>query len=402
MLKANIKNDFPVFQNNDLVYLDSAASALTPKPVIEALKEYYTDYSVNVHRGVYRLSYQATKKYEEARQTIADHIGATFAETIFTRGASSALNLVASSYGMANLKPGDEIIVSELEHHSHLLPWQQVAKKTGAKLVFVPLTKAGRITVENFKKVLNDHTKMVALTHVSNVMGYQTPIEEIIRLAHEKNALVSVDAAQSVPHQSVDVKAMDCDFLSFSGHKMCGPTGIGVLYGKKALLDAMEPIEFGGDMNDYVDKQTAHFKDTPYKFETGTPPIAQALGLAEAFRYLDAIGFDDIKAHEKALLNKTIEALNNIEGVVVYNPSAETAIIAFNLNDVHPHDAVSFFDEDQIALRAGHHCAQTVIQFLGVPATLRAAFYIYNTEADVERFIKNVKEAIAFFKAAGF
>ncbi len=402
MLDARLRKDFPVLKQDGLVYLDSAASALTPKPVIEALKEYYTDFSVNVHRGVYRLSYDATQKYEAARQTIANAINANFEEVVFTKGATSALNLVAMSYGMANVKAGDEIIVSELEHHSHLLPWQNVAKKTGASLVYLPLTKAGRITVENFKSVVSKRTKIVALTHVSNVLGYQTPIEEIIEIAHQQDAIVCVDAAQSVPHQRVDVRALDCDFLAFSGHKMCGPTGIGVMYGKKHLLDNMDPIELGGDMNDYVDKNRYEVKDTPYRFEAGTPPIAQAIGLAKAFDYLNTLGFDQIARHEKALLKQALEGLSKIENVIIHNPSSDTGIIAFNLKGVHPHDAISFFDEDQIAMRAGHHCAQTVIQFLNVPATLRASFYIYNTPDDVERFLKNVSKAVAFFKSVGF
>ncbi len=399
---TSFKKDFPALRNTDLVYLDTAASSLTPTSVIKQMNEYYEHYPVNVHRGVYKLSFRATEMYEAARNTIAEFIGATFEETVFTRGASSALNLVASAYGLTNLKEGDEIIVSELEHHSHILPWQNVAKKTGAKLIYVPLTPAGRITVDNFKHVLSDKTKMVVLTHVSNVMGYETPIENIITLAHAQGAIVSVDAAQSVPHKPVDVKKMDCDFLAFSGHKMCGPTGIGVLYGKKHLLDDLEPIEFGGDMNDNVEKYDAHFKDTPYKFETGTPPIAEAIGLAAAIKYLRSIGFETIYAHENHLKEKALDALEKLEGITVYNPGTDTGIITFNLDGVHPHDAVSFFDEDNIAMRAGHHCAQLVMRFLDVPATLRASFYLYNDEADVNRFIENVKAARAFFTEVGF
>jgi len=402
MEPLELKNDFPVLNETDTVYLDTAASSLTPTSVIERMDEYYRHYPVNVHRGVYNLSFRATSMYENARREIAAFINASFEETVFTRGASSALNLVALTYGMANLGPGDEVIVSELEHHSHVLPWQQVAKRTGATLVYVPLDEAGRITTDNFRSVLSEKTKIVALTYISNVMGYETPLEPIIALAHEKGAIVSIDAAQAAPHRTIDVKTLDCDFLAFSGHKMCGPTGIGVLYGKKALLDNMDPLEYGGDMNDNVEKFDVTVKDTPYKFETGTPPIAEAIGLAEAVRYLKKIGFEKIIAHEKRLKDQAIKQLSAIDGITVYNPTTETGIIAFNLDGVHPHDAITFFDEDNIAMRAGHHCAQLLIRFLNVAATLRASFYLYNTDADVKRFIKNVKEAREFFTSVGF
>ncbi len=397
-----LKKDFPVLDDESLVYLDTAASSLKPRQVIDKLDEYYQKYSVNVHRGVYNLSYVATELYENSRQKIADFINADFNEIVFTKGASSALNLVASSYGLNNLKATDEIIVSELEHHSQVLPWQNVSKITKAKLVYVKLNEEGRITIENFKKVFNDHTKVVALNYVSNVMGYIAPLEEIIKLAHEKNAIVVVDAAQAAPHKKIDVKKLDCDFLAFSGHKMCGPTGIGVLYGKKALLDEMVPIEFGGDMNDNVDLYSATWKETPYKFETGTPPIAEAIGLGAAVDYLENIGLDKIAKHERMLKDYTLEKLKKISGVTVYNETTETGIISFNLDNVHPHDAVTFFDGDHICMRAGHHCAQLIIKWLNVSATLRVSFYLYNTIEDCDKFITSVKNARAFFTKVGF
>jgi len=401
MLK-DIQKDFPVLSHEKLIYLDTAASSLTPQVVIDAMNEYYMHYPVNVHRGVYEMSYKATNRYHEAREKIAAFINASFDEIIFTRGASSALNLVASSYGLDNLKPGDEIIVSELEHHSSFLPWLNVAKKTGAVIKFVKLNEEGRITIDAFKDVLSEKTKVVALTYISNVMGYITPLKQIIDLAHEKDAIVIVDAAQAAPHKVIDVKALDCDFLAFSGHKMCGPTGIGILYGKRKLLKQMSPVEFGGDMNDNVDKDTADWKDAPYRFETGTPPIAEAIGLATAVDYLKGIGLANIYAHEKALKDYTVKKLNDIEGVTVYNQTAETGIINFNIDDVHPHDAVTAFDQDHIALRAGHHCAQLVIKWLKVPATLRASFYIYNTIEDCDAFVESVKQARIFFTEVGF
>jgi cysteine desulfurase/selenocysteine lyase len=397
----NLKKDFPVFEQGPLVYLDTAASSLTPTTVIDTMNEYYRTMPVNVHRGVYQMSYEATKKYESARDNIAEFIHAEDEEIVFTRGASSALNMLARMYE-PYIDETDEIIVSEIEHHSHLLPWQQVAKRTGAKLVYVPLTKEGRITVDNFKSVLNSSTKVVALTAVSNVLGYRTPLKEIIKLAHEKGAVVSVDAAQSVPHEKVDVKGLDCDFLAFSGHKMLGPTGVGVLYGKKAWLDAFEPLEFGGDMVDYTYKENATWKDAPYKFETGTPPIAEVLGLSEAINYLKNVGMDAIKAHEESLQTYAMKRLEALEGVSVYNHTSETGIIAFNIDDVHPHDAVTFFDEDNIALRAGHHCAQLVMAFLNVAATLRVSFYLYNSKDDVDAFIESLKNARNFFTSVGF
>ncbi len=392
-----IRQDFWVLANSSLAYLDNAASSLKPKPVIDMINHYYRDLGVNIHRGVYRLSYEATDLYEKARQKVADFINCKFEEVVFTRGASSALNLVASSLGMNEIKAGDEIITSELEHHSSMLPWQNVARIKKAKLVYVPLNEEKKITVENFKKVLSDKTKIVALNYVSNAMGYITPIKEIINLAHEKGAIVIVDAAQAVPHQSVDVKALDCDFLAFSGHKMCGPTGIGVLYGKYEFLQSMEPIEFGGDMIDYVGLQEVTYKDAPYKFETGTPLIAGAIGLGGAIDYLLNIGFDFIVKQEEELRTYLLKEMKKLSDITIYNPTTETGIIAFNINGVHPHDAASVFDEDDVAIRAGHHCAQPLMHCLNQIATIRASLYFYNNKADIDKLIKAIKKAKSFF-----
>lgn len=394
----DFKKDFPVYKlHPNLCYLDNAASSLKCEPVIKKLDYYYNNLGVNVHRGVYELSYEATSLYEQARDIIAKFINARFEEIVFTRGASNALNLVALSYGLNNLTKDDEVIVTELEHHSNIIPWMKVCKKTGATLKYLPLTKEGRITVENFKKVLSDKTKIVAITYVSNVMGYITPIKEIIKLAHEVKAVVSLDGAQAVPHMNVDVKDLDCDFLSFSGHKMCGPTGIGVLYSKKALLDQMEPIEYGGDMADEVFTFDATYKDTPYKFETGTPIIAEAIGLGEACLYLEHVGFSYIMKQEHDLKELALKELQKIPGIEIYNPTCETGIITFNVKGVHPHDAASVFDKDEVCIRAGHHCAIPITRFLGQIATIRASFYFYNDEEDVKHFVDAVKEAVAFF-----
>jgi len=397
-----LKKDFPVLDDDTLCYLDTAASSLKPWKVIKKLDEYYEKYGVNVHRGVYNLSYVATQKYDESRLKVSEFINSTFEEIVFTRGASSALNLVASSYGLNNLTEKDEIIVSELEHHSQVLPWQNVSNITKAKLVYVPLNNEGRITVENFKSVLNENTKVVALNYVSNVMGYISPIKEIIALAHEVGAIVTVDAAQAAPHKKIDVVDLDCDFLSFSGHKMLGPTGIGVLYGKRHLLEAMPPIEFGGDMNDNVEKYDASWKEAPYKFETGTPPIAEAIGLGAAIDYLNEVGLDNIAKHEYDLKEYTVNKMKELGDIIIYNETSETGIVSFNIEGVHPHDAITYFDGDNICMRAGHHCAQLVIRWLKVVATLRISFYLYNTKEDCDKFIKTLKEARDFFKSVGF
>lgn len=394
----DIKKDFPVLvENPKLSYLDSGASSLKPKCVIDKLDYYYNHLGVNVHRGVYDLSYRATDMYEEARNNIAHFIGADFEEVVFTRGASASLNLVANSYGMKFINEGDEVITSELEHHSSHMPWFNVCKVKKATLKYIPLNKEGRITVENFLSVLTNKTKVVALTYVSNVMGYITPIKEIIEICHKKGIVVSVDGAQAVPHMKINVKELDCDFLSFSGHKMCGPSGIGVLYGKKELLEVMDPIEFGGDMADVVTKDSQTYKTIPYKFETGTPIIAGAIGLGEACKYLEKLDLDVVKEHENKLARLAIKKMQEIEDVEIYNPNTDTGVIAFNIKGVHPHDAASVYDKNGVCVRAGHHCAQLITSWLNQISTTRATFYFYNTEEDVERLIDSIKEAKEFF-----
>ena len=395
----DIKKDFPVLVNNpSLIYLDTCATALKPQRVIDKLNEYYEKYGVNVNRGVYDLSYQATLEYEETRTLTAKFLNARSNEIVFTKGASNGLNLVASSYGLNFINEGDEIITSELEHHSNVIPWQNVATKKKATLKFIELDSTGRITVEAFKKVLTEKTKVVALTYISNVMGYITPIKEIIELAHSVGAIVIVDAAQAVPHMKVDVKDLNCDFLAFSAHKMLGPTGFGILYGKYNLLQKMEPIEFGGDMNDNVDLFESHYKDAPYKFETGTPPIAEAIAFKEAIKYLEEYGYENIRKNEQELTSYVLNELSKIDNITIYNPTVETGTISFNINNVHPHDAATFFGEYHIALRAGHHCAQLITKWLECIGTLRVCFYIYNDIDDAKKFIEAAKAAAEYFK----
>ncbi len=396
---SKIKADFNVLNNNpDLVYLDSAASSLKPISVVNKLVEYYNEYGVNIHRGVYNLSYRASEEYDETRKIVAKFINSKKNEVVFTKGTTEALNLVATSYGNLIINEGDEILTTELEHHSSLLPWQIVATNKKATLTYVDLDDEGRITVDEFKKVINEKTKVVVITYVSNVMGYVTPIKEIIDIAHSYNAIVVLDAAQAAPHMPIDVKELDVDFLAFSGHKMLGPTGLGVLYGKYKLLQEMPPMLYGGDMNDYVDLFESTTKDAPEKFEGGTQPIAEVIAFKEAIKYLDNLGMENIKAHDEELSKALIGGLSKIENVVVYNKTATTGIACFNVKGVHPHDIASALEEKNVAVRAGHHCAQLIHCWLGENGTLRASTYIYNNLEDIEKFLDAVKYAVEFFK----
>ena len=386
-----VRNDFPILTElmNDqpLVYLDSGATSLKPRQVMAAIAHYNSKKTANVHRGVYALGSEATGLYEGAREKVAAFINAKPEEVVFTKGATEALNFVAMAYGLANLKAGDEIITSELEHHSSFLPWQNVARITGAKLVTIPLDTDGRITVENFKAVLTDKTKVVAVNYVSNVMGYIAPVKELAALAHEKGAIISVDAAQAAPHIKIDVQDINADFLSITGHKMLAATGIGVLYGKYGLLKGLNPISFGGEMIDLVELEASTYKDPPYRFEAGTPPIAGAISMAAAIDYINAVGQEAIHAHELALAKYAIEGLSTIEGVNIYNKNPDVGIIPFNVADIHPHDMATIYDASGICLRAGHHCAQLLMRWLKQAATLRCSIYLYNNKADIDAMI---------------
>jgi len=351
---------------------------------------------------MYEAAVVTTELYERTRETVAAFINAKPEEIIYTRGTTSGLNMVAYIYGLAKLHEGDEIIVSELEHHSSFLPWQYIAKKTGAVIRFVELNGEGRITVEAFKKVLNEKTKVVALTYVSNIMGFITPIKEIIELAHEKKAIVVVDAAQAIQHLKVDVKDIDADFLAFSGHKMLGPTGIGILYGKYDILKNLDPMEYGGDMNEDVFKDFSTWKQVPQKFEAGTMPIASVIGLESAILYLESIGIEKIHDHVTKVHRYALAHLTKIPGLTIYNKGSETGIISFNIDNVPSHDAITFFAEKKIALRAGQHCAKLVCDWLGIYSCMRASIYIYNTYKDVDLLVQTVKDAVEYFRELGF
>ncbi|MCL1924479.1 MAG: SufS family cysteine desulfurase [Defluviitaleaceae bacterium] len=387
-----IRDDFPILKESmngkPLIYLDNGATSLKPLQVLEAEAVYNTKKTANVHRGVYKLSNEATELYEEARATVAKFINADYKEIVFTKGATEALNMIAMGYGLSNLKKGDEIITSELEHHSSFLPWQNVAKLTGAKLVKIPLNDEGRITIENFKKALTDKTKVVAINYVSNVMGYMAPVKEICEICSERNIITNIDAAQAAPHLKIDVRELNCDFLSFTGHKMLAPTGVGVLYGKFKNLQQMNPVNFGGEMIDLVEFENSTYKDAPFKFEAGTPVIAGAIGLKAAVDYLENIGMEKIHAHEMELRKYAISELLKIEGIKIFNENAETGIISFNVANIHPHDMATVYDSEGVCVRAGHHCAQLLMKWLKQPATLRASIYLYNTKEEIDTFIK--------------
>jgi len=386
----NVRGDFPALRQRvhgrKLVYLDNAATTQKPRAVIDALGRWYAEDCANVHRGLHTLSERSTAAYEAARDTVRRFLNAEDARAIvFVRGATEGINLVAHSYGRARLRAGDEILISGLEHHSNIVPWQLLAEATGARLRVAPINDRGEIILEEYEKLLGPRTRMVALAHVSNALGTINPVRRMIRLAHRWEAAVLLDGAQAAPHLKVDVRALDCEFCVFSGHKLYGPTGIGVLYGKAALLEAMPPYQGGGDMIRSVSFEKTTYNDPPYKFEAGTPHIAGAIGLAAAIEYLDRLGLGRIAAHEHELLVCATEALRRIPGVRLIGTAAEkVALVSFVVEGVHPHDVGTILDGEGVAVRAGHHCAQPVMQRFGVPATTRASFGLYNTREEVD------------------
>ncbi|AWX96163.1 cysteine desulfurase [Streptococcus suis] len=398
-----IRKDFSILDQvvNDepLVYLDNAATTQKPQQVLDVLADYYQKDNANVHRGVHTLSERATARYEAARQKVADFIQAKSSkEILFTRGTTTSLNWVAQ-FAKEILQPDQEVIISVQEHHSNIIPWQQACQQTGAKLRYVTL-KDGELDMDHLRSLLSSKTKFVSLAHVSNVLGGVVPIGEIAELVHQVGAYLVVDGAQSVPHMAVNVQELDVDFYAFSGHKMLGPTGIGVLYGKEELLNLMSPVEFGGEMIDFVYEQSATWKELPWKFEAGTPNIAGAIGLGAAIDYLTEIGMDAIQAHEAELVDYVFPKLQAIPGLTIYGNqdlSKRTGVIAFNLDDLHPHDVATALDYEGVAVRAGHHCAQPLLRYLQVPATVRASFYIYNTKADCDKLVEAIIKTKEFF-----
>ena len=402
-----IREQFPTLSgavsDKPLVYLDNAATSQKPIRVIKAVESYYRESNSNVHRGIYELSRKATEAYENARRRMARFIGAKSPEEIiWTRGATEGINLVANSWGADNLSAGDEILLTTMEHHSNIVPWQLIAEKTGAIIRYIEMDSEGRLNLENLDELCGERTKMVACTQVSNSLGTINPVERIIERAKTVGSLVLIDGAQAVPHGSIDVQALDCDFYVFSGHKMCGPTGIGILWGKEELLDSMPPYQGGGEMIKVVQRTHSTWADLPHKFEAGTPNIAGAIVLATAADFLEEIGFDSIKQHEDSLLTYALEQLSAVDDIEIYGPADQahrSSVISFQLGNIHPLDVSTVLDAEGIAIRVGHHCAQLVMEHLGVSVTARASFYLYNTTSDVADLVKGLKAVNRIFSS---
>ena len=397
-----IRKQFPVLareiNGKPNTFLDTGASAQKPRCVIDKMLQVYSHDYANVHRGSYLLSEEITEEYEKARKTVQKFINAkSDKEIVFTRNATEGINLVAAAWGRKFLQKGDEVLISEAEHHANLIPWQQVRDETGCTLKIFKIADDGSFVWDEYVQLLSEKTKLVAVTAMSNVLGTIFPIKKMAQAAHNVGALFLTDACQFAVHHQIDVQDMDCDFLAFSGHKLMGPTGVGVLYGKKKLLDDIEPVDFGGDMAEDVYTDHMSYKDAPYKFEAGTPMIAEVIALKEAIKFISSIGLDNIYEHELKLKNLAIEKLSEIPNIEIYNKDTSTGVISFNIKGCHPHDAASVYDKNNICIRAGHHCAELIMHHLQVVGTVRASFYLYNDENDVYEFVKATKEAVEFF-----
>jgi len=393
-----IKKDFPIFKNSDLVYLDNAATTHKPQSVLDAVDRLYKEANANVHRALYSLGSESTERFENSRTKVADFINSNSAkEIIFTSGTTEAINLLARSLG-DTLKPGDEILISEMEHHSNIVPWQLVAQRTGATLNYIPITETGELDLSKPDHYFKPNTKIVSITHISNVLGTINPVKKLAEMAHEMGALLIVDGAQGAPHLQLNVQDLGCDFYTFSGHKMLGPTGIGALWGKTELLNKMDPFMGGGEMIETVSMESSTWNEIPYKFEAGTPNFAQAVGLGAAVDYLKTIGMNTIAEHENTLTAYALKKINHIEGIRIHGSADERAgVISFNVDGIHPHDLAQFLNEDNIAIRVGHHCAQPLLSTLGETATARLSFYIYNDESDVDKFYNSLRNIRKYF-----
>ncbi|MEJ2549319.1 MAG: cysteine desulfurase [Anaerolineales bacterium] len=400
-----IREQFPVlsrevYPGTRLVYLDSAATSQKPRSVIESLVDFYEHHNSNIHRGIHKLAEEATQAHEGARKRIADFIGArTAREVVFTRNATESINLLANAWGRANLKAGDLVLLTEMEHHSNLVPWYLLAEEIGLRLEFVPVTDQGKLDLDAYRTLLEEEPRLVAFVHVSNMLGTINPVAQMTGMAHEAGALVLVDGAQSVPHLAVDVSELDVDFYAFSGHKMCGPTGIGVFYGREALLEAMPPFMGGGDMIKRVSFDGFTPNDIPWKFEAGTPAIAQAIGLGAAVDFLNDVGIEDIHTHERVLTGYALDRLSEVPGVTIYGPEldARGGVVSYTMAGIHPHDVAQILDHDGIAVRAGHHCTMPLHERFKIPASVRASFYLYNTMEEIDRLIEGLHKVIKVF-----
>ena len=398
-----VRADFPILSREvngkPLVYLDNAASTQKPQSVIDRVAEYYRNENSNIHRGVHYLSGYATQEYEKARKTVQGFINArSDKEIIFTRGATESINLVVATYGRKNIGKGDEIIVSEMEHHSNIVPWQILCEEKGAVLKVIPMDDNGELDIDKYKEMLSDRTKFVSVVHISNSLGTINPIREILQAAHERGIAVLIDAAQSVQHTTIDVQELDCEFLVMSGHKLYGPTGIGVLYGKEKILEDMPPYQGGGDMIMSVSFEKTTYNELPYKFEAGTPNIVGPIGLAEAIRYVESVGMGNIVRHEDELLSYATDAVKDIDGLhIIGQASKKSSVLSFVLDVVHPHDIGTFLDADGVAIRTGHHCTEPVMRHFNIPATSRASFSFYNTKQEIDIFVESLKSVIKMF-----
>lgn len=399
-----IREDFPIlereFDGTQLVYLDNAATSQTPERVVDAITDYYRNHNANVHRGIHQLSQEASIAYEEAHDRVAEFIGAEGREEIvFTKNTTESMNLVAYAWGLNELGPGDEVVLTEMEHHASLVTWQQIAKRTGAECKYIPITDEGRLDMDAARELITDDTKMVSVVHISNTLGTINPVSELADIAHDHGAYIFVDGAQSVPNRPVDVEAIDADFLAFSGHKMAGPTGIGVLYGKRHILEDMEPYLYGGEMILKVTFEDSEWNELPWKYEAGTPVICQGIALAEACDYLDDIGMERVERHEAELAAYAYDRLREHEDVEVYGPPGDDrgGLVAFNLDTVHAHDLSSILNDSAVAIRAGDHCTQPLHDVLGATASARASFYVYNTKAEIDRLVEAVDDARQLF-----
>ena len=397
-----IKKDFPLLENENITYLDSGATTQKPIQVIKAVEEFYQKYNANPHRGAYSLSVEATEQYENTRTKIAKFINAKHREEIiFSKNATESLNLIAYSYGLDNLKKDDEVVISIMEHHSNLVPWQKMTKQTGSKLNYMYINENYEITDEEIESKITDKTKIVGITHVSNVLGTINNVKKIIKYAHKKGAVVIVDASQSIPHMKIDVQELDADFLVFSGHKMLAPLGIGVLYGKREILNKMTPFLMGGDMIEYVYEQETTFAPLPNKFEAGTQNVEGVIGLGAAIDYIENLGYDKIQEIEHEVISYARQELSKLDYLTLYttpNEENHSSVISFNINGVHPHDVASILDSEGVCVRSGNHCAQPLMRFLGIDSTCRASFYIYNTKDDVDKLVKALDKAYNMFK----
>ena len=400
--KLDIKNDFPIFKNRNISYLDSGATTQKPECVIKAVQNFYEKYNANPHRGAYTLSIEATELYENTREKIAKFINAkSEKEILFTKNASESLNLIAYSYGLDNLKTNDEVVLSIMEHHSDLVPWQYVTKKTGSTLKYMYINENYELSREEIESKITNNTKIVGITHVSNVLGTINNVKEIIEYAHKKGAVVVLDASQSIPHMRIDVQELDADFVVFSGHKMLAPLGIGILYGKKEILNKMNPFLMGGDMIDYVYEQETRFAPLPNKFEAGTQNIGAVVGLGAAIDYIGSIGYDRIAKIEHGLVSYARQELSKLEYVKLYitpNEENHSSVISFNIKGVHPHDVASILDQEGVCVRSGNHCAQPLMRYLKTDSTCRASFYLYNTKEDVDRLVQGIKKVYSVFE----